>query len=328
MILSISYIHCLLNRIGLVNIGRVGSVGATVSITIERYLSICHSHKTCVGKPLLLIIPSMFAVFYNIPKFFELLACDQTHEFQNSTLPNLTTYVIDDETNDSISIQTPENATVYMECTPEGLRATPMRSNRWYIIFYSVLSKLLLVEIIPWVAVIVFNYLIWKKIREFQARRERLLANSKSQQNTNQGIEFIYHFSYYTCVDIKHLCIVLYMLTPLNAFYRFILLAGKAGQQTRILWGMVLVFIFCQSFTIVADVYELYCTIFPAAGKSSFCSSNIHIENFIDVAHFMIAVNSSVNFIFYMVNIKEFREAFLKVFLNNEFYIIPDIYIT
>ena len=143
----------------------------------------------------------MFAVFYNIPRFFELLACDQTHEIQNSSLPNLTTYVTADHTNDNMSIQTTDNATVYMECTPEGLRATPMRSNRWYIIFYSVLSKLLLVEIIPWVAVIVFNYLIWKKIREFQARRERLLANSKSQQNTNQGIEFTYYFSYYSCVD-------------------------------------------------------------------------------------------------------------------------------
>ena len=78
---------------------------------------------------------------------------------------------------------------------------------------------------------------------------------------------------------------------------------------------MVLVFIFCQAFTIVADIYELMCTIFPDEGESTFCTSNIHIENFIDVAHFMIAVNSSVNFIFYMVNIKEFREAFIKVSL-------------
>ena len=77
---------------------------------------------------------------------------------------------------------------------------------------------------------------------------------------------------------------------------------------------MVLVFIFCQCFTIVADVYELICTIFPPVNvESTFCRSNEHIENFIDVAHFMIAVNSSVNFIFYMVNIKEFRESFITV---------------
>ena len=181
-------------RIGLVNIGRVGSVGATVSITIERYLSICHSQNTCAGKSLLIVIPSTFAIFYNIPKFFELLACEQIPQGLNNTTSNMSTFGTDNITPDSNDSHVTENATVYTECTPEGLRATPMRSNRWYIIFYSVLSKLLLVEIIPWVAVIVFNYLIWKKIREFQARRERLLANSKSQQNSNQGN----HYKYYS----------------------------------------------------------------------------------------------------------------------------------
>ena len=109
----------------------------------------------------------------------------------------------------------------------------------------------------------------------------------------------------------KTLTIIWYCKIYIFVYY----FLGKAGQQTRILWGMVLVFIFCQAFTIVADIYELMCTIFPDEGESTFCTSNIHIENFIDVAHFMIAVNSSVNFIFYMVNIKEFREAFIKVSL-------------
>ena len=149
----------------------------TVSISIERYLSICHSHTTCHGKSLLLTLPITFAILYNIPKFFELLACDATQiNMQNST--NYTSeYTSGNITTDNDEVQT-NNSVVLMECTPEGLRATPMRQNPWYIIFYSVLSKLLLVEIIPWVSVIVFNYLIWKKIREFQARRERLMKNN------------------------------------------------------------------------------------------------------------------------------------------------------
>ena len=154
----------------------------TVSISIERYLSICHSHNTCNGKSLLLILPIIFAILYNIPKFFELLACDVTQiNIQNST-----NYTIGDTTAniimDNDGMQT-NNSAMLNDCTPEGLRATPMRKNPWYIIFYSVLSKLLLVEIIPWVAVIVFNYLIWKKIREFQATRERLMKNSPNQGN-------------------------------------------------------------------------------------------------------------------------------------------------
>merc|ERR1712218_349896 len=119
----------------------------------------------------------MFAVLYNIPKFFELLACDRIPQTQKNVIVNYTS------SSSSSYHHGVDNTTVDMECTPEGWRATPMRSNRWYIIFYSVLSKLLLVEIIPWVAVIVFNYLIWKKIREFQARRERLMKNSPNQGN-------------------------------------------------------------------------------------------------------------------------------------------------
>ena len=75
----------------------------------------------------------------------------------------------------------------------------------------------------------------------------------------------------------------------------------------------MLVFIFCQSFSIVAEVYEFVCIITDANGGATFCESNIHIENFIDVSHFMLAVNASVNFIFYMAHIPQFRETFIKV---------------
>ena len=159
-----------------------------MSITIERYLSICHTNNNYRHKSMLLIIPSLFAVLYNIPKFFELLACEEIWNEAQSHITNLTPYI-----NESIEInagqQVKGNLTVMTECTPEGLQATPMRQNKWYIIFYSVLSKLLLVELIPWITVIVLNYIIWKKIREFQAKRENLMKNSSNQgkrkRNTN-----------------------------------------------------------------------------------------------------------------------------------------------
>ena len=150
-----------------------------MSITIERYLSICHTNNNYRHKSMLLIIPSLFAVLYNVPKFFELLACEEMSNEAQYHITNLTPYI-----NESIEIkagqQVKGNLTVMTECTPEGLQATPMRQNKWYIIFYSVLSKLLLVEVIPWITVIVFNYVIWKKIREFHAKREYLMKNSSS----------------------------------------------------------------------------------------------------------------------------------------------------
>ena len=80
-----------------------------------------------------------------------------------------------------------------------------------------------------------------------------------------------------------------------------------------ILKGMVAVFVFCQCFTIGADAYELICTLGNSMSTQTMCDTNIHIERVINIAHFMLAVNSSVNFIFYMLNIEEFRIKFIKV---------------
>ena len=166
------------HRIGLVGIGRVGSVGVTVSISIERYLSICHQNNE--RKSLLVIIPTLFAILYNIPRFFELLACTESQ--MNAQIWNNSSITYNSENTTSENGQDATNSSIVeVECTPEGLRGTPMRQNRWYIIFYSVVSKLLLVEIIPWITVIVLNYLIWKKIQEFQANRQRVMGKQSKQ---------------------------------------------------------------------------------------------------------------------------------------------------
>jgi hypothetical protein len=65
------YIHIMPFGYGLAHIGRVGSVFVTVSVTIERYFAIVHPLKHFRGKRYLLLIPSLLAILYNIPKFFE-----------------------------------------------------------------------------------------------------------------------------------------------------------------------------------------------------------------------------------------------------------------
>ena len=52
-----------------------------------------------------------------------------------------------------------------------GYRATPLRLNYWYVILYVTWSKLLLVEVFPWITVIYLNVLIWKRIRRFREMR-------------------------------------------------------------------------------------------------------------------------------------------------------------
>ena len=68
-----------------------------------------------------------------------------------------------------------------------GYRTTEMRDNPWYIIFYVFVSKFLLVELIPWVVVIVLTILTSRKIQQFQANRDRLLRPSRTAGAQDEG---------------------------------------------------------------------------------------------------------------------------------------------
>ena len=89
-------------------------------------------------------------------------------------------------------------------------------------------------------------------------------------------------------------------------------LSGDDHREAKILISIVVVFVVCQSFTIVADIYEAVICIQQNV-KQSMCTSNDHIENIIDIAHFMLSINSSINFLLYAAQDKIFRDALIKV---------------
>ena len=82
-----------------------------------------------------------------------------------------------------------------------------------------------------------------------------------------------------------------------------------------ILLGLAIVFVVCQFLPIVGDVHTLIGTLggYSIDGIRPF---NMHIENCITVGHFMLILNSSVNFVFYMVNTDEYRQEFFRVSLT------------
>ena len=192
-------------RIGLVHIGRVGSIAVTVSLSIDRYLAIGQLSSDTSSK-ILFWTPVIFSFVYNVPKFFEAETCEtswqsiiqpnlnttqlnSTHDIRNYSshpeilqddslklLPiNLTNEIEDIAQNDDS-----ENATMIIShCDGDGMRATSLRQNDYYIIFYVVISKVVLIEIIPWLTVITLNFLTWKKIKIFQRRRESMLTRQQ-----------------------------------------------------------------------------------------------------------------------------------------------------
>ena len=171
-------------RIGFVHIGRVGSVLITVSISIERYCCVCHKQTSNFGSYFLLPISILFSLLYNIPKFFELIPCAEENETQiiqgrNEALElSKSSYNISFDNYEKIDNYYSLNHTLESFCDPKGIQATPLRKNSWYIIFYTVLSKLLFVELIPWVTVIVLNYCTWRQLKEFHAARERAFGSN------------------------------------------------------------------------------------------------------------------------------------------------------
>ena len=95
-----------------------------------------------------------------------------------------------------------------------------------------------------------------------------------------------------------------------DKYFNLHLILADDHREAKILMSIVVVFVVCQSFTIVADCYEALSCINQNADV---CLSNDHIENIIDISHFMLSVNSSVNFLLYVVHAKIFRDALIKV---------------
>ena len=150
------------------HISRVGSVFITVSIAIERYLSVCQQTSEHRFKSLLIPIAVTSAVIYNIPKFFELETVE--NDPVNTVIANKN-YTVSSAKHEQLNNISKEN-----EVLEElGYRGTPLRLNHWYYVLYVFWSKILFVEIIPWITVIILNFCIWRKIKEFQRTRRALL---------------------------------------------------------------------------------------------------------------------------------------------------------
>ena len=179
----------------------MGSTAVTVSLSIERYLAF-GQHTSNTSNKLLFWAPIIFPVVYSAPKFFELSSCEAldqsiTQHHLNTTGTDFTYDLQTDYHNnatqkdDSINLvhlnlthgihgmtgkdSVDHDTTKVQHCGSDGMQPTALRKNEFYIIFYVVISKVVLIEIIPWLTVITLNLQTWKKMKSFQRRREALL---------------------------------------------------------------------------------------------------------------------------------------------------------
>ena len=148
------------------HIGRVASVLLTLCVTLERYYSVCHPMSPLRCKRHLLPASIVFAIIYNLPKFFEIhhsfVAVEQDYGGSTNHSGN--------DTNFQIKLVTSD-----------------LRLNWWYVTFYLFWSKFLFIELFPYILMVVMNYQIWKRITclAFVRRGQRRSSRSTRSERSN-----------------------------------------------------------------------------------------------------------------------------------------------
>lgn len=231
---------------GLTHTARVGSVMATLSVTLERFFAIVFPFKDVeVVKRWLLPCAVTFTVTYNIPKFFEL-----TTEFDPST-------------NETHAV------------------GTEMRRNQAYSRFYVFWSKVIVTDLIPYFTILTLNsFIVTKIIKSIRFRARILQARNMQAEEVSED-----------------------QLRALE----------KQRQEHKLgilLVAISILFILCQSFKMIPDLYEImYCE------SIANCESTPFVTFCVNLSHLLVCFNSSANFVIYLLGGEKFRRAWCATYL-------------
>ena len=183
-------------------------------------MAVCYPTSYFNRKYLLVLLPSIFAIVYNVPKFFEIVECSdeeqytvmlkeyiEQHNITREGCKNRLTYAknvessaIDETDQQHQNVSQIESLKTHMclqlnlndtlvlqalennviECDPYGHRISNLRKHLWYILLYQFLMDVILVEIMPWLTIIFLNFRVWKTSQKFQERRRALLNRSEA----------------------------------------------------------------------------------------------------------------------------------------------------
>ena len=156
-----------------------------------------------------------------------------------------------------------------------------MRENPLYTFYYVLLAKLVVTDLGPCVIILILNIFIVVKMIKSRQFRSKLLRE-KSQHDPE-----IWKKEYESL--------------------------EKQRQEHKL--GMVLMvisvfFIICQSSKVIPDVYEfLVCS-----DRTEECEPTPFINACIHWSHLLACLNSSANFVIYLLGGKKFRDAWIKTF--------------
>jgi len=284
--------HIMIFAYGFLHTFRVGSVYVTLAVTFERFHAIICPLRHFKRKKYMLPACIVFAVVYNLPKYFEL---------QIVYDPKL------------------------------RYTSTALREDKIYATLYVFWSKFILIEFIPYSIILIMNIFIIIKITKSIRFRRRFQRGQSQSTNEDEDIEALdpskstsngesnsgqqsKSETYTKMVSgsrrgrdiIKSL-----VQRPRRTFTKKQIEEHNLGI---ILIVMSSLFIFCQSFKIIPDMYEIFqCNRLGKYGGNCEMKGPV-INAIIRLSHILVCVNSSANFLIYYVRGEKFRLAWIETF--------------
>lgn len=265
---------------GLLHTFRVGSVCFTVSVNVERLCVIVFPLKRCAWKRYLIPMAVITAVLYDLPRYFEFDVVTDPRSGQKHVI------------------------------------TTALRKNPWYVSLYVFWSKCVFFEIIPYVTILICNILIIVKIRKSQQFRRKFNVTDavvrSNQVQEIQPLSSVANFPRQTMVQTEPQLQTSLVTRDISQKYpkkRFVLKQAEEHHLGIILVGLSSLFIVCQSFKIIPDVYEIY---WCSPGGN--CPMEGISNSVMRLSHLLVCINSAANFLIYYMNGEKFRLAWTEIY--------------
>ena len=303
--------------LALLQVAQTGSVYCTISISLERYLTVCHpfyfSGKNWSARRYIIPIV-LFSVLYNMPRFFELrtkyIESDEDVSF-NVTKSNETFYShgqenhLYNETN--LSYLFPSNSTQqdnkytteYISTTTDniqnnrgynyGFELTSMRQNKYYVSIYIIGLNFIVHGLIPFPVIITLNALLYRELVEIITTSPSLF-NSQSSSIASPQCDLSSSLTSFQNETRR---------TPgRRRLVGRIKLSGIMLAKVSI--AIVVVFVICHSVRWIPNTYELLERVRQDTEDESM-PWPLWVEYTTEISHFLTVLNSSVNFYIYYI---------------------------
>ena len=266
--------------IPMAQIAVTGSIYSTVAISIERYMISC--------KPFFVISHNWSSKRYIIPTIVFSIAYNLPKFFELKT----------GEVQDS-----GDNTTAYI------LEGTNLRLNYEYFFFYAIWMNFILMGLIPFIVITVLNSLtvrqVVKQMRYIKGTTPAIGSNriTTDAQMENSKAPFLAENKRRQCTEKNE------SSSRMNTV--------NESQLTLISTIISIMFIICHGVRWIPNIYELVQISHPDFTEDDFMWP-LWVENVSIISHFLITLNSSINFyVYYASRIKDVGSCLPHICLSN-----------